>query len=85
MDLRQQQTQTIDLQFQCPNDLLFTPSIVKFSFVLDASFEVLWACSEMIDVSMLPQECFKVLKSLHFRLVGVDLFFCVGLVAFSTV
>lgn len=58
---------------------------MKFSFVLDASFEVLWACSEIIDVSMLPQECFKVLESLHFRLVGVDLFFGVRLVAFSTV
>ncbi len=46
---------------------------------------MLGTCSEVVNVSMLPQECFKVLKSLNFRLVGVDLFLCMGLVAFGTV
>ena len=85
MNLRQQQAQPSNLQFKCPNDLLLSTVIVKLSFVQNASLEVLRTCSEMVNVSMLPQECFKVLKSLNFRLVGVDLLLRMGLVTFGTV
>jgi len=85
VNLGKQQTQIAKLQFKRPDYLLLSPAVAKFSLVLCASFEVLWTCNKMIDVSVLPQEYLKVLKSFHFSLVDVDLFFRVALVALGTV